>query len=280
MIRDYRELAKPRISALVALTAAFGWSLAGGKNDLAMLGLVVGVSLASSACGALNQYLERVEDGLMKRTSKRPLPTGRLTPEQALRFGAILAVAGPVLVWFSAGLLAASLTALTIFLYVVAYTPLKKVTPQTTWIGAAAGAMPPLIGWAGAAGGLDARAWALFGIQFLWQIPHLLALFWIYREEYAAAGFKVLPVVHPDGGTTAVQMAVHSFTLLPATLLPALVGLARPSYVAPAMLVATVFLAIGLRASWTLSTGDARRLFLASLVYLPVIFGMLLIGGV
>lgn len=279
-MKDLLTLTKPRISLLVALTAAFGWAVAGGQLSLSFWGMLVGVTLASAACGTLNQYVERVEDGLMRRTKTRPLPTGRVAPATALALGLALAGIGPALVWLACGGLAAGLTALTIALYVLAYTPLKKVTPQTTWVGAAAGAMPPLIGWAGAAQGLDARAWALFGIQFLWQIPHFLALFWMYRDEYAAAGFKVMPVVHPDGGTTSIQIALHSFTLLPATLLPVYLGMAGKGYGLPALLVSTAFLGLGMKASWTMALPDTRRLFLASLVYLPLIFGMLLIGGV
>ena len=182
--------------------------------------------------------------------------------------------------WAAGGATAALLTAATIALYVLVYTPLKKVTPQTTWIGAAAGATSPLIGWAAAGGPLDERAFTLFAIQFLWQIPHFLALFWIYREDYARAGFKVMPVVHPGGGTTAIQIAIHSFTLLPATIAPALVGLARPGYAIGAFAVSGSFLLLGLRASWTMTVADNRRLFLASLAFLPLIFGMILFGGV
>ncbi len=279
-MKDLLALTKPRISMLVALTAAFGWAVAGGHMTFAFWGMLAGVTLASAACGALNQYVERAEDALMRRTKTRPLPTGRVTPPAALALGLVMAASGPALVWAACGALAAGLTALTIVLYVLVYTPLKKVTPQTTWVGAAAGAMPPLIGWAGAAGGLDARAWALFGIQFLWQIPHFLALFWMYRDEYAAAGFKVMPVVHPDGGTTSIQIALHSFTLLPATLLPVYLGMAGKGYGLPALLVSTAFLGLGMKASWTMALPDTRRLFLASLAYLPLIFGMLLFGGV
>jgi protoheme IX farnesyltransferase len=279
-VKDYLALTKPRIALMVALTAGLGWALAGGRPTSAFFLMILGVSLASAASGTLNQYVERVEDGLMNRTKKRPLPTGKIAPKSALAFGLVLAAAGPALVWLAAGRLAAALTAATIAMYVLAYTPLKKVTPQTTWIGAAAGAMPPLIGWAAAAGCLSPKAWALFGIQFLWQIPHFLALFWIYREEYARAGFRVMPVVHPDGGTTAVQIALHSFTLLPMTLLPVVLGMAGLPYAFAALAVGTVFLGFGLRASWTMAVVDARRLFLASLAYLPLIFGMLYFGGV
>jgi protoheme IX farnesyltransferase len=279
-VKDLLTLTKARISALVALTAAFGWAMAGGKASARFFVMLAGVVLASSASGALNQYVERAEDALMHRTRSRPLPRGAVSPRRALQLGLALSVVGPGLVWAACGLLPAALTAGTIALYVLGYTPLKKVTPQTTWLGAAAGAAPPLIGWAAAAGSLSPKAWALFGIQFLWQIPHFLALFWLYREDYARAGFRVMPVVHPDGGTTAAQIAVHSFTLLPATLLPVLLGMAGLSYALPAFVVGVVFLGLGLRASWTLAPRDARRLFLASLAYLPLIFGMLFLGGV
>jgi protoheme IX farnesyltransferase len=279
-VKDFIQLAKPRIALMVALTTWLGWALAGGTATPSLFFVVLGASLAAAACGTLNQCMERREDGLMNRTKNRPLPTGRVSPKAALIYGLILATTGPALVWAAGGPLAAGLTLATIVLYVLVYTPLKKVTPQTTWIGAAAGATSPVIGWVAAGAPLDKRAFVLFAIQFLWQIPHFLALFWIYREDYARAGFKVMPVVHPDGGTTAIQIAIHSFTLLPATIAPALVGLARPEYAIGAFAVSGSFLLLGLRASWTMSILDNRRLFLASLAFLPLIFGMLLIGGV
>jgi protoheme IX farnesyltransferase len=279
-VKDFLQLAKPRIALMVALTTWLGWALAGGAATPSLVVVILGASLAAAACGTLNQCMERREDGLMNRTKNRPLPTGRVSPRSALIYGLILATIGPALVWAAGGALAAGLTAATIVLYVLVYTPLKKVTPQTTWIGAAAGATSPVIGWVAAGAPLDKRAFTLFAIQFLWQIPHFLALFWIYREDYARAGFKVMPVVHPDGGTTSVQIAIHSFTLLPATIAPALVGLARPEYAIGAFAVSGSFLLLGLRASWTMSILDNRRLFLASLAFLPLIFGMLLFGGV
>ncbi|MDP3543880.1 MAG: heme o synthase [Elusimicrobiota bacterium] len=279
-MKTYLQLAKPRIALMVALTVWLGWALAGGGSTAALFFVTLGASLAAGACGALNQRLEIVEDGLMNRTRNRPLPTGRVTPRAALVFGLVLAAVGPAMVWAAGGALAGGLTIATIVLYVLVYTPLKKVTPQTTWIGAAAGATSPLIGWTAAGGPLDERAFTLFAIQFLWQIPHFLALFWIYREEYARAGFKVMPVVHPSGGTTAIQIAVHSFTLLPATVAPSLVGLTGPGYAIGAFAVSGSFLLLGLRASWTMTVADNRRLFLASLAFLPLIFGMILFGGV
>lgn len=279
-MRAYLALAKPRIALMVALTAGLGWALGGGRADWRFLALMIGVTLASAGCGTLNQYLEREQDALMKRTQGRPLPQGRVSPDAALAAGLLESLIGPALVWAACGPLAAFLTALTVVLYVLGYTPLKRLTPQNTWIGAAAGAMPPLIGWSAATHGLAPQAWALFGIQFLWQIPHFLALFWIHREDYARAGFRVMPVVYPDGGTTGAQIALHSFTLLPATLAPVALGMAGLSYGVPALLLASGFLALGMRASWTLEAVDARRLFLASLAYLPLIFGMLFFGGV
>ncbi len=279
-MKPWLQLAKPRIALMVALTSWLGWALAGGAATPSLFVMLLGVTLASAACGALNQRLERVEDGIMHRTRNRPLPTGAISPDSALAFGLALAFIGPALVWASSGFTAAALTAATIVLYVLVYTPLKKFTPQTTWIGAAAGATSPVIGWVAAGGPLDARAGTLFAIQFLWQIPHFLALFWIHREDYARAGFKVMPVVHPSGTTTALQIAIHSFTLLPATIAPSLVGLARPGYAIGALAVSGSFLLLGLRASWTMAVVDARRLFLASLLFLPLIFGMLLLGGV
>lgn len=279
-MKDYLTLSKPRIGLMVALTTGLGWALAGGGFTPAFCGLIVGTTLASAACGSLNQWVERREDALMRRTRARPLPAGSVTAGRALIFGLVLAVLGPALAAACGGPLAGSLTLATILLYVAVYTPLKKVTPQTTWIGAVAGATPPLIGWAAATGALGPKAWALFGIQFFWQIPHFLALFWIHREDYARAGFRVMPVVHPDGGTTAIQIAVNSFTLLPATLLPVLLGMAGAPYAVGALVVGVLFLGLALRASWTLAHADARRLFLASLAHLPLIFGMLYFGGV
>lgn len=279
-MRSFIQLSKPRIAVMVALTTWLGWALAGGTATPSLFFVVLGSALAAAACGALNQRLEIREDGLMNRTKNRPLPTGAITPQAALAFGLTLSFIGTAMVWAAGGPVAGALTLATIVLYVLVYTPLKKVTPQTTWIGAAAGATSPLIGWAAAGGPLDARAATLFTIQFLWQIPHFLALFWIYREDYAKAGFKVMPVVHPSGGTTALQIAIHSFTLLPATIAPALVGLARPGYAIGAFAVSGSFLLLGLRASWTMSVLDNKRLFLASLAFLPAIFVLLLIGGV
>lgn len=279
MIPAYRALCKPRIALLVALTTFFGYALAGGVRGPVLAWTLLGVGLSACSCGALNQWLEREQDALMRRTASRPLPAGRLKPLQALRFGLTAGLGGLALLFLFSPRPCFWLTAFTLAAYLLAYTPLKRATPQATWIGAAAGATPPLIGWAAAGQPLDARPWTLFAIMFLWQIPHFLAMFWIHRDDYARAGFKVMPVVDPRGGSTAMQIALHSFSLLPATVAPSFCGLATPAYGLGALAVSAAYLGLGLKASWGLALADTRRLFLASLAYLPVVFGMLYLGG-
>lgn len=274
-MRDYLQLSKPRIALMVVVTACLGFWLAGGRDILRLFWTALGTALAACATGALNQVLEREADGRMRRTLSRPLPAGRLRTAHALVFGLACAAAGLALLALKVNAGSCALTALTILAYLLVYTPLKKVTPQSTWVGAVSGAMPPLIGWVAAHGALQAQAWALFAIQFLWQIPHFLSLFWMHREDYARAGFLVMPVVDPGGGSTACQIALHSFALLPASLMPTLCGLAGPAYGLGALVLGTAYLGLGLRTSWTLAQADMRRLFLASLAYLPLVFGLL-----
>lgn len=279
-MKDYLSLAKPRITVFVMFTAALGYGIAGGLVDAGLWWTVLGTGLVSAACGTLNQALEGAQDALMERTKKRAVAAGRVSVGQAAAYGAALAAAGLALLWKAVGPLPAALTGITLFLYVALYTPLKRVTPQTTWIGAAAGAAPPLIGWAAARGSLSPQAWVLFGIQLLWQIPHFLSLFWLYRKDYENAGFQIAPVVDPAGGLTAAQIAMHSFTVLPMALAPVFFGMAGKGYGFAALALSTGYLLLGARASWTLAAADTRRLFLASLAYLPLLFASLLIGGV
>ena len=277
MMRDYVMLSKPRISVFVIITAAMGYCVGGGETNAALLWLCLGTGLTAAACGCLNQALEGVQDSKMARTAKRPVAAGRVSPLEASLLGGGLAVAGLAILWAGCGPLPFWIT---IFGYVALYTPLKMVTPQTTWIGAAAGATSPMIGWAAARGSLGVQAWSLFAIQFLWQIPHFLSLFWMYREDYSKAGFQVMPVVDPKGGVTAAQIAMHSFTVLPAALLPMFLGMAGKGYGFAALALSAAYLGFGLKASWSLAPIDTRRLFLASLAYLPLLFASLLIGGV
>lgn len=278
MRRDLLALAKPRIALTVALTAWVGWRVAGGAGAARLAWTLLGTALCAAASGAFNQLLETEQDARMSRTRARPLPGGRLRPGQAAAFGAACAAAGLAALAYGAGALPCALAAAAIGLYLV-YTPLKRLTPQSTWFGAVSGAMPPLIGWAAARGRIEAGAWALFAIQFLWQIPHFLALFWLHREDYARAGFRVMPVVdRVEGHRTGLQIALHSLALFLAALLPALSGLASPAYGLAAVVIGAGFLALGLRASWTMARADARALFLGSLAYLPAIFGLLAAG--
>ena len=274
----YLELIKPRITSFVVFTAWLGWRFSGRPDAPELWWTLLGVGLASASSGTLNQWLESEQDGLMERTSRRPLPSGRLSPGAALGFGLALGVAGLGLLLYKSGTLPAFLTALTLVLYVAFYTPLKRLTPHSTWFGAVSGALPPMVGWAAARGSLGAGAWALFCIQFLWQIPHFLALFWLYREQYARAGFRVCSVVDPGGRSTAFQIAVHSLGLLIATMMPLLFGAVGLGYGLIALLLGSGFLAMALRTAWTMKAEDHRLLFRASLVYLPAVFGLLAVG--
>jgi len=277
--KNYLSLCKPRISFLVAVTAALGYFLAHGVAGAALYWMVLGIALSSASCACLNQYMERNQDALMERTKSRSIPQGKISARRAFIFGLCLGIAGLTILGIKSNWIVWDLTAFTMAVYLGLYTPLKRVTPHVTWVGALAGATPPLIGWAAAQGQLSLEAWILFAIQFLWQIPHFLALFWIYRADYARAGFKVMPVVDPSGKITSAQIALHSFSVLPVVLLPAFCGMAGTGYEVGALCVGTAYMGMGLKASWSLEKVDTRRLFLASLLYLPLIFGMLWMGA-
>ena len=279
-MRAYLELTKPRITVMVLATTAVGWALAGGGITPRLWLVLAGTTLASAAAGTLNQYLERREDALMERTKSRPLPSGRIEPAQALSFGITLAALGLALNLL-AGAVPCALTLATLALYLGAYTPLKRVSPVSTWPGSIAGALPPVIGWAAAHGSLRSPfVWAMFGMQMFWQMDHFLAIFRLYREDYARAGFRVMPVVDGNGGNTAAQIALHALTVLLAAMAPYLLGYRGLAYGAGALLLSSAYLALGMRASWTLERADTRRLFFASLAYLPLLFTMLLLGGI
>jgi heme o synthase len=276
-VRAALELAKPRITALVALCAAAGFALAStGPLDWARLAwTLAGVSLASAATGCLNQVLEHELDARMDRTRRRPLPSGRVSPGLAHALGLLWAAAGlGVLAWKS-GTTACALTAFTLVSYLLVYTPMKRFTPLSTWVGAVPGALPPVIGWAAAGAPLDARAAALFAIQFLWQMPHFLALAWLHREDYARGGYRVSAVTDPSGASTAWQMAASSALLVLAAAWPWALGMAGPVYLAGALALSLVFLALTLGAAGGLSVAPARRVFLASLAYLPLVLLLL-----
>ncbi len=269
---DFLNLTKPRVTLMVVLTALAGYVLAGSGRGIVFVWMAIGTGLVAGATGCLNQYLERKEDGLMKRTQRRPLPAGRINSVHALVFGVALAVIGSVILWWKVNTLACLLADFTLGGYLWGYTPLKKKHPIALWVGAVPGAMPPLIGWAAARGSLDVGAWCLFGIQFCWQIPHFLALAWLYREDYAAAGFRVVgrDDLTPDGVLRHMEWA--SWALLLASFTPTLAGLAGTRYLLVAGLAGLVFLRVVHQARRSLSGPDIRRVFTASLAYLPLLF--------
>jgi protoheme IX farnesyltransferase len=223
----------------------------------------------------LNQLLERDDDAKMRRTQDRPLPSGRITPEAALLIGGVCAGAGLADLALAVNLLTAWLGALTLASYLLVYTPLKRLTPLNTAIGAIPGALPPLMGWTAARGEISGAGWALFAILFFWQLPHFLAIAWIYREDYARAGFVMLPVLDPSGARTGKQALSHTLGLLPVSLCPFLFGLAGPVYLAGALALGAGLLWRAWAFSRRISVAGARRLFYASIIYLPLLLALI-----
>lgn len=278
-IGAYCELTKPRITLLVVLTAVAAFCMASkGRIDyVGVFHLIFGVGLLSSGISTLNQYLERDLDGLMRRTSGRPLPAGKLRPENALLFGIALSLVATLYIAVVINALTATLGLVTLSSYLFIYTPLKTRTSLSTVIGAVPGAMPPVIGWTAARGEMTIEAWILFAILFLWQFPHFLAIAWLYREDYASAGIKMLPVVEPDGRVTARQILNYTLMLLPVSLLPAMIGMAGGLYLVGALVLGVAFLYFSARAATERSKWQARRLLLASVLYLPALFALMVI---
>jgi protoheme IX farnesyltransferase len=263
---------------MVLVTVATGFVLGarGGSNPSTLALTLLGTALVAGGASAWNQLLERSRDLRMKRTASRPLPTGKITPAEAATFGTAITVAGLALLAGATNLTAAMVALATFVLYVFVYTPLKPLTTLNTAVGAIPGALPPVIGWAAATGRLGAEAWALFLIVFLWQFPHFLAIAWIYRDDYARGGHKMLPSVDPAGAITGRQAAFYALALVPGGLLPALVGLAGPFYFAGALALGLFYLVQSARFWADVSDRSARRLLRASFVYLPAILLLLL----
>jgi protoheme IX farnesyltransferase len=273
---DLFELTKPRITSLVLLTAAVGFAV-GTRGEFATLRFLIfmaGTALLCAGASALNQYSERDADARMMRTRMRPLAAGRLRPEEGLAFGLSLSVAGLALLAFVNPLTlflgAASLTS-----YVLAYTPLKRVTSLCTVVGAVPGALPPLMGWAAARGSLGPAGLGLFAILFLWQLPHFLAIGWLYRDDYARGGFPMLAVTDPDGSSTGRQAVLYATALLPVTLGAGLLAAAGPGYLWGALALGAAFLGCAVAFAWKRSTAAARGLFFASVLYLPLVLGLM-----
>jgi protoheme IX farnesyltransferase len=272
-LADYVELGKPRVVVRVLFTTFVGYSLGAiGAPPLGPLAhVLLGTALAAAGAMALNQYLERDVDGQMERTRRRPLPDGRVTPTEAFALGLGFVVGGTAYLALAVNALAAAVTAVIAVTYIGLYTPLKRVTSFCSIVGAVPGALPPVAGWAAAQGRLGIEAWVLFAIMFLWQIPHTLAIGQLYRDDYARAGIRVLPVIDYHGGSTGRQAVLNTLALLPVGLLPTVVGLAGTWYFVAAFVLGLGFLWSAVALARTHSVADARRLMFASLVYLPTL---------
>lgn len=275
--RDFVELTKPRITLMVVLTALVGYFLA-STGEFAWLRLIhtlLGTALLAAGASALNQYFERQIDARMRRTANRPLPAGRLRPAPALAFGVGLGAAGALYLGWTVNLLTAALGALTLLAYVFIYTPMKPRSNLNTIVGAVPGAIPPMMGCTAVTGEIDALAWALFGILFLWQMPHFLAIAWLYRTDYQRGGLAMLTVEDTHGDRTALQMVLWAAALLPVSLLPSVLGVSGLAYLLGAFVLSGGFLAYSLAFGVTQDVRAARRVLLFSVAYLPLILILL-----
>jgi len=287
-MRDYIELTKPRITWLILMSTGVGYfyGLPGAPNWiqflkhiplLSLLHTVLGTGLIASGTAALNQWYEREADRRMRRTQMRPLPAGKMTPGSALAFGALLSVLGFLELWLGVNLLAGLVGAFTLASYLFLYTPMKQRTWWSTTVGAIPGAMPPVIGYAAAAGTLTRESWVLFAILFLWQFPHFYSIAWMYREDYARAGIQMLPVVEPDCRSTARQIVLYGIALIPVSLVPGMLGMTGRIYLVGALLLGLWFLYSGVRVAVERSMLRARGVLIASVLYLPLIYGLMLL---
>jgi heme o synthase len=275
---DYLELTKPRLNLLVVVTSAGGFYLAspGGPSLPGIAAASVGTALVAGGAAVLNQVAERDTDALMDRTRSRPLPSDRVTPEDARWFGAALAAAGVLLLGAATTVLAALLALATIIIYLAIYTPLKRRSPLSTLVGAVPGALPSLIGWTAARGTPTAGGWALFAIVFLWQIPHFMAIAWMYRDDYRKARFPMLPVIEPEGRRTGRQAVLYALALIPVSLTPTLAGVAGDVYFWIALVLGVLLFGLAIR-FWSLrSDAAARRLFFGTICYLPLIWAAMI----
>jgi protoheme IX farnesyltransferase len=277
-LSGFIALSKPRILVMVVLMTAAGYFL--GAQTVEPLWTffmaLLGTAISSAGAAALNNYLERDCDLEMNRTKSRPIQRGVLSSNEALNFGWIAALLGVAILIWQVNLLTGFLSLLTTFLYVVVYTPLKRITWWNTVIGAIPGALPPMGGWAAATGEVGLGAWIVFLILFVWQHPHFYAIAWMYREDYARGGFKMLPVVYPDGRRTFRQIIGFSLLLIPISLLPYIFHMAGPVYAAGMLALGVVMLGVGIKSWRTHAVSDARLLLQASVIYLPLFFALIL----
>jgi protoheme IX farnesyltransferase len=278
----YSELFKARLTVLVVLTTTVGCYVGfpGQVDYRLLLNTVLGTALLASAASALNQLMERDYDARMRRTQQRPLPSGRLQPQFVLLVGCVAAALGLAYLAVAVNLLTCVLAAFSLFSYLFVYTPLKRVTWLNTAVGAIPGALPPLMGWTAARGELTPEGWSLFAILAFWQLPHFLAIGWIYRDEYAHAGFKMLPAIDPEGHRTGRQAVYFTVALVFASLCPFLFDLAGPVYLAGALLLGFSFLTFAIRFSRQLTLSRARKLFYVSILYLPALLSLMVLDKV
>jgi protoheme IX farnesyltransferase len=282
-MRDYIELTKPRITWLILMSTGVGYfygQFYGGSTGFHLLRLLhtlIGTGLMASGTAALNQWYEREADRHMRRTAGRPLPSGRLSSGGALAFGVALSIGGFLDLWLGANLLSGLAGAFTLASYLFVYTPMKQRTWWSTTVGAVPGAMPPMIGYAAAAGAINRESWMLFAILFLWQFPHFYSIAWMYKEDYARAGIRMLPVVEPDCRSTARQIVLYGLALVPVSLVPGILGMSGRIYLAGALLLGLWFLYSGVRVALDRTIARARNVLLASVLYLPLIYGLMLV---
>ncbi len=279
VVADLAELVKARLTLLVLLTTAVGFYLGSESpiNYVALFHVIFGTAAAAAGAAALNQWWERRADALMRRTRTRPLPAGRIPPLQALALGAGLSVFGVSYLAIVCNALSAALTAITVAIYIFAYTPLKRASTANTAVGAVPGAIPPMIGWAAARGNVGAGAWALFAIVFLWQLPHFFAIAWMYREDYSRAGFRMISSDDRSGERSASQSVFFCILLLVIAGLPAFLGVATFVYLGFELLLGGLFVAVAMRFLRMRTPSAARLLFIASIVYLPLLLGALVL---
>jgi protoheme IX farnesyltransferase len=273
-LADYVALTKPRLNVLVVASSAAGYYLgAPALLDVAAMAQAVGgTALVAAGAAALNQFAERDIDTMMRRTRTRPLPAGRLSPSDALTFGLALFAAGLAVLALTVSMLATTLAFVTLVVYLGVYTPMKRRTPLATLVGAVPGALPPLIGWSASHGSIAGGGEALFAIVFLWQIPHFMAIAWLFRDDYGKAGLPVLPVLEPDGRRTGRTGMVYAGALIPISLLPWLIGMTGLSYAAVAAALGLGLLWLAIRFAMMRSNAAARALFLGSIIYLPALW--------
>lgn len=273
LVGDYAELVKARLTLLVLLTTAVGYYM-GAPRPIYYLGLfhaVFGTAWAAAGAAALNQWWERKADALMERTKMRPVPDGRMRPFEALIAGSALSIFGVLYLAFACNLLSAILAATTIVIYIFAYTPLKRFSDFNTLVGAVPGALPPLIGWTAARGRIDAGGWCLFTLLFFWQLPHFFAIAWMCREDYARAGFVMISNDDGGGERSASQSVFFAMLLLIMAGLPGFIGMTTQTYILIELVLGIAFIAVAMRFLRTRTAATARQLFLASIVYLPLL---------